>query len=48
MESTCAKQWEAAVNAELEQLKASGTFEWVEKLPDSHKAIGSKIVFRTK
>ena len=42
------KQWEAAVNAELEQLRASGTFEWVEKLPDDCKAIGSKIVFRTK
>ena len=39
---------EKAIATELEQLRSSGTFEWVSKVPDSRKAIGSRIVFQTK
>ena len=39
---------EKAIATELEQLRSSGTFEWVSKVPDSRKVIGSRIVFQTK
>src|ERR1700730_13303497 len=46
--SAHAKDWEKTVATELEQLRTSGTFEWVQKIPDGRKAIGSRIVFQTK
>ena len=48
MKTAHAKQWEKAVEAELEQLRSSGTFEWVPSVPDGRKPIGSRIVFQTK
>ena len=48
MQSLHAKQWEAALAAEFAQLQISGTFEWVERVPEGRKAIGSKAVYREK
>ena len=48
MRSAHAKGWEKAVAAELEQLRTSGMFEWVPKVPVGRKTIGSRIVFQTK
>ena len=43
-----AKDWEKAVAVELEQLHTSRMFEWVPRVPDGWKVIGSQIVFQTK
>ena len=48
MLSPRSKQWEMAIAAELQQLIKTGTFEWVKKLPEGRRAIGSKLVFREK
>jgi Reverse transcriptase (RNA-dependent DNA polymerase) len=45
MRSPYSKQWEESVTKEYDQLKRTGTFEWVEKVPDGQKAVGSHIVF---
>lgn len=47
-QSPDSKQWETAIAAEYEQLKATNTFEWVHKVPEGRKAVGSRIVFREK
>lgn len=48
MKSPASKQWETAITAEYANLKETGTFKWVEKLPEGRKAVGSRIVFREK
>src|ERR1700731_832557 len=48
MRSEHAKKWEKAVETELEQLRTSGTFEWVPHVLDGRRPIGSCIVFHTK
>ncbi|KAJ3485148.1 hypothetical protein NLI96_g5163 [Meripilus lineatus] len=42
------KKWMEALQKEYNQLKATGTFEWVSELPEGRKAIGSRVVYREK
>ena len=42
------KEWEKAIDTEYQTLQNIGTFEWVPKLPEGRKSIGSQIVFRFK
>ncbi|KAJ3476999.1 hypothetical protein NLI96_g10770 [Meripilus lineatus] len=42
------KKWMEALQKEYNQLKATGTFEWVSELPKGRKAIGSRVVYREK
>lgn len=42
------KQWEKAIANELKQLENTGTFKWVQELPDDQTAVGSKWVFKEK
>lgn len=46
--SPASKQWELAIAAEYEQLRATKTFEWVRSPPDRRKAVGSRIIFCKK
>ena len=48
MRTEQANKWEKAVKAELDQLRSSGTFEWVPYVPSSRRTIGSRFVFQTK
>src|ERR1700731_985294 len=48
MRTQQAKEWEKAVIAELEQLRSSGTFEWVPHVPSGRRTVGSRFVFQTK
>ena len=48
LQSPNLKQWEKAIQMEYEQLKWTGTFEWVKNLPDGQKAVCSKIVLKEK
>jgi len=42
------KEWEKAIDTEYRTLQITGTFEWVPKLPEGRKSIGSRIIFRLK
>jgi hypothetical protein len=42
------KQWEKAMSDEFEQLKRTGTFEWVEAVPEGRKVVGSRWVWKEK
>ena len=48
MKSPDSKQWEESLAKEYNQLKQTGTFEWVEKIPEGWKAVGSRIIFKNK
>ena len=42
------KEWEKAIDTEYQTLQNTSTFEWVPKLPEGRKSIGSWIIFRLK
>jgi hypothetical protein len=48
MKSENTEGWQEAIDAELEQLKETGTFEWIQRLPAGRSAIGSHFVFKVK